>query len=67
MSLLRHQSFLVVHGSCLGPELFMVLFDTMLRQVKLSFSAFADDLKSVADIVKFTRAEIQADINLVAK
>lgn len=47
--------------------LFTVLLDTLLRQVKLQSLAFVDDLKSVADVVKFTSAEIQADIDLVAK
>ena len=57
----------IVQGFCLGPELFTVLLDMLLRQVKLLSLAFAHDLKSVDDVVKFTRAGIQADIDLVVR
>ena len=57
----------VVQGSCLGLVLFTVLLDTLLRQVKLPSLAFAYDKKSVADAVKFICAEIQTDIDLLAR
>ena len=57
----------IVRGSRVGHELFTVILDTLLRQGKLPSLAFADSLKSFADVVKFTRAKMQANIDLAVR
>ena len=56
----------IIQGSCLGPGLNTVLADTLLKQVTIPTLAFADDFKFRADIVKYSRREIQTNMDIVA-
>ena len=53
----------VVQGSCLGPTLFTALLDSLLRRIRLPVGAFADDVKFMADVVTYSRAEVQVAID----
>ena len=56
----------IIQGSCLGPVLYTVLADTLLKQVTKPTLVFDDDLKFIADIVKYSRREIQTNVDIVA-
>ena len=56
----------IIQGSCLGPGLYIILADTLLKQVTKPALAFADDFKFIADIVKYSRREIQTNVDIVA-
>jgi hypothetical protein len=49
----------------LGPVLFNILTDSLLRIVKSPTLAFADDLKLIACTSAFTHQDVQNDINTV--
>ena len=55
----------LVQGSCLGPILFTILLDTLLRRLRHSSVAFADDLKYVADVAISSRDDVQEDATTV--
>jgi Reverse transcriptase (RNA-dependent DNA polymerase)/Endonuclease-reverse transcriptase len=56
----------VVQGSVLGPALFTVLLDSLLRRLRLPAVAFADDVKYVADVAVHSQREVQAEIDTLA-
>ena len=57
----------VIQGSILGPALYRVFLDPLLKKISLPKQAFADDVKFVADITKYTQDYIQSEINIVAQ
>ena len=57
----------VIQSSYLGPGFYTVLANTLQSCVKIPTLAFASDFKFVADIKKYSSAEIQADVNVVAQ
>ncbi len=56
----------VVQGSVLGPALFTILLDSLLRRLRLPTVAFADDVKFIADVAVYSQREVQADIDTLA-
>ena len=59
-------TFGVVQGSIIGPALFTIFIDKLIRRMKLSGLAFADDYKIIADVGLLTKAEVQRAVNDVA-
>ena len=53
----------VIQGSTLGPILYDVFIDSLLRVIKLPLQAFADDLKFVADVAVHSKAAVQSDVD----
>ena len=56
----------VIQGSSLGPDLYTISMDSLLRHIQLPAVAFADDLKFIADVIHHTAASVQEDGNIVA-
>ncbi len=56
----------VVQGSVLGPVLYTVLADSLLRRLCLPVQAFADDIKLVADVSVYSQHVVQANIDVIA-
>ena len=56
----------VIQGSSLGPDLYTISMDSLLRHIQLPAVAFADDLKFIADVIHHTAASVQEDVNIVA-
>ena len=56
----------VIQGSSLGPDLYTIFIDSLLRRIQLPAVAFADDLKFIADVIHHTAASVQEDVNIVA-
>jgi hypothetical protein len=56
----------VVQGSVVGPVLYTVLTDNLLRSLHHPAVAFADDIKFVADVAVCSKDLVQADVNKVA-
>ena len=55
-----------MEGSVLGPDLYNVIADSLVRRIRLPRVAYADDFKLVSDVVLCSQAEIQTEINTVA-
>ena len=53
----------VIQGSTLGPILYDVFIDSLLRVIKLPLQAFADNLKFVADVAVHSKAAVQSDVD----
>jgi hypothetical protein len=56
----------VVQGSVLGPVLYVMLTDALLRDIKLPAMAFADDLKIVASSTSYSQQDVQNAIDTIA-
>jgi ribonuclease P/MRP protein subunit RPP40 len=56
----------VIQGSTLGPVLYDLFIDSLLRKLKLPTLAFADDVKIVADVATYPASVVQSDINTLA-
>ena len=56
----------IIQGSSLGPDLYTIFIDSLLRRIQLPAVAFADDLKFIADVIHHTAASVQEDVNIVA-
>ena len=56
----------VVEGSVLGPDLYNVEADSLVRRIRLPRVAYADDFKFVSDVALCSQAEMQAEINTFA-
>ena len=46
--------------------IYIALADTLLKQITIPASAFAEDIKFIANIVKYIRREIQTNVDTVA-
>jgi ribonuclease P/MRP protein subunit RPP40 len=57
----------VVQGSILGPVLYTLLTDSLLRQFSFPVDAFADDIKFLADVTLHTREEVQAEVDKLVR
>ena len=55
-----------VQGSTLGPVLYTILIDPLLRLIIFLRGAFADDLKFVADVTASTYETVQAEVTTTA-
>ena len=55
-----------VQGSTLGPELYTILIDPLLRLLIFPKSAFADDIKFVADVTTDTSKTVQTEVTKIA-
>ena len=53
--------------SCLGPVLFIMLTDKLLRCIQNLTAAYVNDVKFVADLSVNCRQDVQNNINVVAK
>jgi ribonuclease P/MRP protein subunit RPP40 len=56
----------VVQGSVLGPVLYTMLTDSLLKAITLPSLAFADDLKVIACCSKFSHQTVQDTIDVVS-
>ena len=56
----------VIQGSVVDLGLHSIFIDSLLRRIRLPVTAFADDLKFVADVTTLTEAEVESDSNIVA-
>lgn len=57
----------IIQGSCLGPVLYTILIDPLIRKLRLPSAAFADDLKSVADVDITPQVQVQDNVDIVAQ
>ena len=57
----------VVQGSSLGPDLYTIFIDPLLRSIKQPSVAFADDLKFVADVNVHSSVAVQSDVDVIAQ
>ena len=48
----------VVEGSVIGPDLYNVVADSLVRRIRLPRAAYADDFKFVSDVALCSQAEI---------
>ena len=55
----------VIQGSVLGPALYAIFINSLLRKVRLPIKAFADDFKFVADVNEYDEAYIQSEVDVV--
>ena len=55
----------VIQGSTLGPVLYDIFIDSLLRKIKLPSQAFADDFKFIADVIAQPRVVIQAEVDII--
>jgi hypothetical protein len=55
----------VVEGSVLGPDLYNILANSLLRRITLPCAAYADDFKFVGDTTILSRESIQKEIDVV--
>ena len=55
----------IIHGFVLGPILFTVVEDSMLRCLRLSSVAFTDDVKFVADVAVRTREDVLIEVDAI--
>ena len=55
----------VIQGSSLGPILFNIFLDGLLNDLDIPASAYADDLKFIANLVRHSFVKIQSNINRV--
>ena len=55
-----------MEGSVLGPDLYNVVADSLVRRIRLPRVAYADDFKFVSDVALCSQADIQTEINTVA-
>ena len=54
-----------IQGSVLGPDMFSVVLDSLLMQLNFLSFGFADDIKCLVDLVTYTDAHVQTDLNKV--
>ena len=55
----------VIQGSTLGPALYGIFIDSLLRKIAHPSQAFADDFKFIADVITHSEDIIQNEINIV--
>jgi hypothetical protein len=55
-----------MQGSVLGPTLYIIAINPLLRSIELPVGAFADDIKLVANVRIHTKSEVQSVINKIA-
>ena len=56
----------IVQGSTLGPDLFTIFADSLLRSVSLPVDGFADDIKFLADVTVKSKSEVQAELDKIS-
>ena len=56
----------VIQGSSLGPVLYNISINPLLRKLTLPSQGFADDLKFVADVVTHSRSRIQQEVDTIS-
>jgi hypothetical protein len=57
----------VIHGSVLGPSLFIIYIDTLLRELDIPAAAYADDLKLMGNLAHVTVQDVQRNIYKIAQ
>lgn len=57
----------VIQGSVLGPSLFIVYMDTLLRELDIPAAAYADDLKLMSNLARVTVQDVQRNIDRIAQ
>ena len=55
-----------IQGSMLGPVLYTVHNNSLLRTIKNPKMGFADDFKMIADVTANSKAEVQLEIDSIA-
>ena len=56
----------VNQGSCVGPTLYRIFIDFLLRKISLPSETFADDLKFIIDVAINPRDAVQKEVNLLS-
>ena len=56
----------VIQGSTLGPILYNISINPLLRKLTLPSQGFADDLKFVADVIAHSRYRIQQEVDSIS-
>ena len=54
-----------VQGSVLGPDLFSIVIDSLLRLLKITVFGFADDIKFIIDCITCTTTYVQIELDKV--
>jgi hypothetical protein len=57
----------VVQGSVVGPCLYTIFVDSLLRDLRCKVFCYADDIKLIFDVTKYTAADAQGEIDKVVK
>jgi hypothetical protein len=57
----------VIQGSVLGPLLFVIYMDTLLRKLDIPAVAYADDLKLMGNLAHVTVQDVQRNIYRIAQ
>jgi hypothetical protein len=57
----------VIQGSVLGPSLFCIYIDSLLRKLDIPAAAFADDLKIMGNLAQVTSQDVQRNVTLVVQ
>ena len=57
----------VVQGTVVGPGLYTVFVDSLFRKIRLPSIGYADDFKFIADVVLYSTADVQHDINTIVQ
>ena len=56
----------VIQGSTLGPILYNISINPLLRKLTLPSQGFEDDLKFVADVIAYSRYRIQQEVDTIS-
>ena len=55
----------IIQGSCLGPILFNIYINPLLKNLKGVASVYADDIKYAGNTAINTTEQIQQDLNII--
>ena len=55
----------VIQGSCLGPALFTIYMDSLISQIDIPATAYADDLKFAVNLARHKPEAAQANVDKV--
>ena len=57
----------VIQGSVVSPCLYTIFVDLLLRDLRYKAFCYADDIKLIFDVTKYTAADAQGEIDKVVK